>query len=136
MNSTFKIYSINLFAVLLLSSCSSNFTGRGNVDSQNFRDYFAPSKVTIYASTNEFKAKHKYISLVDGEDCQAKQHHAEPDNIIARTEARKKAYHLKANAIVFTNCALLTGNSTHEQCISSTVCYGQAYLIESNMTEK
>lgn len=135
MNSTFKIYSINLFAVLLLSSCSSNFTGRGNLDSQNFRDYFAPSKVTIYASTDEFKGKHKYIGLVDGEDCQAKQHHAEPDNIIARTEARKKAYHLKANAIVFAGCVLLTGKNTSKQCVSSTVCYGQSYFIESNMTK-
>jgi len=131
MHKQYKSYASYLIIILLLTSCSGHFTGRGNLDAENFRDYFAPSEVDIYPSTDAFKGKYQYLGLVEGENCQAKQHHAKPDEIIARTEARKKAYKLNANAIVFTGCALLTDKNTPEQCIASTVCYGQAYYVES-----
>jgi len=141
---------VNGLLMLLLASCSGNFTGRANIDTQNFRDYFAPSKVEIYQSIDEFTGKYKYLGLVDGEDCQSKAHLAKPDNVIARTQARTKAYQLKANAIIFTGCALLSedgssienintksinknhvnAENTPKQCIASTVCYGQAYYVE------
>ncbi|WP_077341795.1 Rcs stress response system protein RcsF [Pseudocolwellia agarivorans] len=121
---------LTLLSLSLLTSCSSNFDSSTNLDAENFTNYFAPSNVTIYTSTDEFKTQYKYMGLVEGENCQAKAHHAKPDDVMARTEARKKAYQLKANAIIFTGCALLPDESTAKQCIASTVCYGQAYYVE------
>ncbi len=124
-----KTYLVSVF-ILLIVSCSSKFDTSTNLDAENFTNYFAPSNVTIYTSTNEFKTQYKYMGLVEGENCQAKAHHAKPDDVMARTEARKKAYQLKANAIIFTGCALLPDESTAKQCVASTVCYGQAYYVE------
>lgn len=116
---------------ILLSSCSSNFTTRTNLDAKNFSDYFSPSKVSIITSINDLEGEYKYLGLVEGEDCQKKQHHAKPDEINARTQARKKAYKLNANAIIFTGCAQLNKEATSKQCVSATVCYAQAYLLET-----
>jgi len=114
---------------ILLSSCSSNFTTSTNLDSKNFTEYFSPSSVKIIASIDDLTGEYKYLGLVEGEDCQTKQHHAKPDEVIARTQARKKAYHLNANAIVFTGCVELNDEATSKQCVSSTVCYAQAYVV-------
>jgi len=118
--------------MLLLTSCSGNFTGRANIDAQNFRDYFAPSKVAIYHSIEEFTGKYKYLGLVDGEDCQSKAYLAKPDNIIARTQARTKAYQLKANAIIFTGCALLSEDGSSPKSIN-TINIDEANIKETNI---
>jgi len=123
---------LTLFTLSLLTSCSNNFDSHTNLDAENFTNYFAPSTVKIINSADEITGPHKYLGLVEGEDCQVKTHHAKPDEIVARTDARNKAAQLNANAIVFTGCTMLTGESTARQCISSTVCYGQAYYLKSS----
>ncbi|WP_426357624.1 Rcs stress response system protein RcsF [Pseudocolwellia sp. HL-MZ19] len=121
---------LTLLALSLLASCSSKFDTSTNLDAENFTNYFAPSKVKIYPSITDITGPHKYLGVVEGEDCQLKAHHAKPDEVIARTDARKKASELKANAIVFSGCTMLTGGSTAKQCIATTVCYGQAYYLK------
>ena len=125
------------FSSILLLSCNSNYTVSTNLDSNNFKEYFSPSKVTIYQSEQEIAQRHKFIGLVEGEDCQLKEHHAAPDKIIARTNARKEAFKQQANAIVFTGCATIDAAMANQrpakqQCLSTLVCYGKAYQVSNN----
>lgn len=139
MNFQLKHYSQGLFTtvtIIFLASCSGSFTTSTNLDAQNFTDYFAPTKVKVYTSVNEIQGQFKSLGLVEGEDCQTKAHYAKPDEVIARTDARKKAYQLNANAIVFTGCTMLQGESVAKQCVSSMICYGQAYYITANPSQK
>ncbi len=109
---------------LLLFSCS-NLSTTTNLDSENFVNYFAPSKVKIYPNEQALPAQHRLIGLVEGQDCQIKAHHAQPDEINARTDARRKANALNANGIIFSECALIEDKSCHAMLL----CYGKAYQI-------
>jgi len=93
--------------------------------------------VTIYQSEEQITKRYKFIGLVEGEDCQLKVHHAAPDEINARTNARKQAFERKANAIIFTGCATIDATSANGQpqkkhCLSTLVCYGKAYQLYTN----
>lgn len=125
-----------LSAVLLIS-CNSNYTVSTNLDRTNFQDYFSPSKVVIYQSEKDISQRYKFIGLVEGEDCQLKAHHAAPDKINARTNARKQAFKQQANAIIFTGCAtidaaMLSQSPEKQQCLSTLICYGKAYQVDNN----
>lgn len=115
--------------ILILIGCSNKFTIQTNLDRTNFTEYFSLSNVKIYTSETEFETSYQYIGLVEGEDCQKKSHHAKPDEDIARTKARKSANNLNANAVVFSQCALIENNTSSKQCIATTICYGKAYYI-------
>ncbi len=117
--------------LLLISSCSSNYTVSTNVDRENFKHYFSPTKVKIYKDEQEFPAKYNFIGLVEGQDCQRKSHLAAPDEITARTDARRNAAEVKANAIIFTGCAPIVSEAIDSHCISTLVCYGKAYQVEN-----
>lgn len=129
------------FAIIALSalvSCAKISTVSTNLDQSNFTHYFSPSEVRIYQNEDEFEGRAKLVSMVEGEHCQLKAHHAEPDEIEARTDARRKAYQLGANAIVFSGCTLVAGenlsatNAEGKQCVATRVCYGKAYVVEAN----
>jgi len=134
-------YFKKLFSILLaclLSSCNSNYTVSTNLDRNNFKDYFSPSKVTIYKSEKEFEKRSKFIGLVEGQDCQLKEHHASPDEINARTNARRLAFEKQANAIIFTGCAIIdttitTAQPQKAQCISTLVCYAKVYQVDNEL---
>ncbi len=111
-----------------LIGCAKISTVNTNLDRQNFKDYFAPSKVKIFESEQAFNGKYQFIGGVEGEDCQTKQHHAAPDQIEARTIARGKAFDLGANAIVFSGCTQVQT----KQCHATTICYGKAYIVQAN----
>ncbi len=127
MNKT-SVVSITLFITILLVGCS-HFTTSTNLDSSNFDSYFSASHVIIYNDEKEFKSTYQYVGLVEGEDCQQKAHYAKPDEIIARTNARKHADEIKANAIIFTGCAIIDNDQSAKQCLATTVCYGKAYFV-------
>ena len=110
---------------LLLIACAGNYETSTNLDKKNFDDYFAPINVKIYNTENELPKKHQLVGIVQGEDCQMQAHLAAPDNILARTDARRKAHKLNANAIVFSPCALVED----DQCHSLLICYGKAYQV-------
>jgi RcsF protein len=124
--------------LLLITSCSNNFFST-NLDKDNFRDYFSPSNVKIYQSEQDINARYQFIGIVEGQDCQVKAHHAAPDEINARTEARRLAYEKQANGIVFTKCALipqeqlvqLSDSTDAQQCHAIVICYAKAYAIET-----
>lgn len=118
-----------LVAVLFLSSCANHYQINSNVNPENLHDYFAPTSVNIYHFEQEFNGQFKFIGLVEGQDCQSKSHHAAPDEINARTNARRNAYEQHANAIIFTGCALLEKDQASKQCLSTVVCYGKAYQV-------
>ena len=128
------IPTILLFFVI---SCSTNYTVSTNIDSNNFEEYFSPAKVTIYQSEQDFVSYYKFIGLVEGEDCQLAAHLAAPDEINARTNARRQAYQQKANAIIFTGCAVIDAENVmpdpiKKQCLSTVVCYGKAYQVDNS----
>ena len=116
---------------MLVFGCAKVSTYSTNLDRENFKHYFSPAKVEIFESEKEFPGKFKFLEGVEGDNCQAKPHLAAPDTIEARTEARRKAYDLGANAIVFSGCA----NIQTKQCHAAVICYGKAYVIEPTPSE-
>lgn len=126
-----------LLMILLTSSCSNRYVST-NLDQENFRRYFSPSNVKVYQTENDIPGNYQFIDIVEGQDCQVKPHHAEPDEINARTHARQQAFELKANGIVFSKCVLLSqaqlknlqNSNDAKQCHAIVICYGKAYAIE------
>jgi RcsF protein len=129
--SKLKVTSIARLAALPITlfivSCSGQYTFDSNLDANNAKQYFSASKVNIYNDEAEFITNYTYIGLVEGEDCQEKQHLAAPDIINARTKARQLAFSKQANAIIFTQCVEIKT----KQCVAQVVCYGKAYLVNN-----
>ncbi|MFD2166463.1 Rcs stress response system protein RcsF [Thalassotalea euphylliae] len=123
-----------LFITGAIVGCAKISTVNTNLDRENFEHYFSPSRVAIYESEQNFIGKYQFIGAVEGENCQAKAHLAAPDPIEARTEARRAAYQLGANAIVFSGCAEIEDKTKH--CHASVICYGKAYQVEQTGQEK
>ena len=121
-----------LLITLLMTGCAKINDVSTNLDRDNFKNYFSPTTVNIYNSEKDFKGKAKFIGLVEGESCQEKAHHALPNEIDARTEARRQAFKLQANAIIFSQCVLIEDDKAAKYCIASTVCYGRAYKVEQS----
>ncbi len=123
--------------LILLSSCSNHYVST-NLDKENISDYFSAANVKIYNSEQEFNARYQFIGAVEGQDCQIKAHHAAPDEINARTQARLQAFEKQANGVVFSGCALLTqeelaqlnNSNDAKQCHAIVICYAKAYAIE------
>jgi len=125
-----KIISLATFifsCILLLLTGCSNFTVTTNIDKEKFKDYLSPQYVTIFENEAQLPAFNQYIGLVEGESCQLKPYLASPSKIDARTQARRRAYKMQANAVVFTGC---TQNRT-ERCNQLLVCFGKAYQVQN-----
>lgn len=130
-------FLFTLITILGLAGCAESYVVSTNLDSENFENYFGPGKVTIYQDESEFADQYfQQIGLVEGQDCQEMKHHAAPDDIRARTDARLKAYKLGANGIIFSGCALVDQVPDGSQCVSTKVCYGIAYKIEPKVAEE
>ncbi|WDE14506.1 rcsF protein [Thalassomonas haliotis] len=117
--------ALSFLAAALLAGCSSQYKVSTNLDEENFRDYFSPTRVKIYQNEQEFPGDYRYIGLVEGQDCQLKAHHAVPDEINARSGARRQAVQKNANAVIFTGCADIES----ARCVSLRVCYAKAYQV-------
>ena len=138
MNNKTFITASSIFTIAsLIVGCSTKNLST-NLDRENFQDYFSPATVTIYQQEKDIKTRHKYIGVVEGQDCQIKPHHAEPDEINARTQARRQAFEQQANGVIFTGCALLSpqqlatlnNSSDAQQCHAIVICYARAFAIE------
>jgi RcsF protein len=128
---TSNMLTLMLIAALItLSACSSQYTVSTNLDKENFQSYFSHTQVNVVKDESELLGKYKLIGMVEGQDCQTKVHHAAPDKVVARTQARRQAFEQHANAIIFTGCALINDNQANKQCIETVVCYGKAYQVE------
>lgn len=114
-----------LIGLTLIASCAKISTYSTNLDKENFKHYFSPTQVKIFNSEQEFASNYKFIAGVEGDSCQQKPHLAAPNEIDARTIARRKAYDLGANAIVFSGCAEVQT----KQCHAQLICYGKAYQV-------
>ncbi len=125
--------------VLWISACSTNYQVSTNVDKENFQHYFSAAEVEIYEHEQDITARHQFIGVVEGQDCQERPHHAVPDEINARTQARQLAFEQKANAIIFTGCAelspeqlaQLSRSNDAQQCHAIIICYGKAFAVET-----
>lgn len=130
-----RVLLLSLLSTMLITSCSGNYTFNSNIDKKQIAEYFAPSKVVIYNNEFELPKPYTYAGLVEGQDCQLKPHHAQPNKVNARTEARKLAYKIGANAVIFTGCAVIDSKEAFknlnsakvQQCHSMVVCYGKAF---------
>lgn len=129
--------TITLITNALITACSNKHLST-NLDKDNFSDYFSAAKVKIYQQETDIKTRHNYIGIVEGQDCQVKPHHAAPDEINARTQARQQAFEQQGNGVIFTGCALLTSqqlaqlnsSNTAQQCHAIVICYARAFAIE------
>lgn len=124
---TYRVLLISIVSTFFMTSCAKISSVSTNLDQENFTQYFSPGEVEIYQDESEFKVRSKMLGMVEGQACQIKAHHALPDSIDARTEARRNAYQLGANAIVFSGCADI---ETSQVCHAAMVCYGKAYYLE------
>ena len=129
---TLRNITAALILSLLAAGCAKINDISTNLDRDNFKNYFAPTKVKIVESEKDFTGKYQFIGLVEGESCQEKSHHAAPNEIDARTEARRQAYKLDANAIIFSQCVIIEEDKAAKYCLASTVCYGRAYKVEQD----
>ncbi|WP_286235631.1 Rcs stress response system protein RcsF [Thalassotalea sediminis] len=118
-----------IVCTVLLGACSSQYAVKTNVDKTNFSRYFSPTKVKIYQNEQELPSTYQSLGGVEGESCQSKSHHEMPNIIDARTDARRTAFQQGANAIIFTNCALIENNQADKKCIRTRVCYGRIFFI-------
>ena len=125
--------------IILVGACSNSYVST-NLDKDNIDQYFSAAKVKIYQNEQELPTKHQYISAVEGQDCQIESHHAAPDLINARTQARQQAFDKKANAVIFTGCATLdheelakqANSSDTKQCHAIIICYAKAYVVDED----
>jgi RcsF protein len=120
---------ITLLLILLSAGCAKINDISTNLDPESFKHYFSPTRVKIVTSEKEFTDHYKFLGLVEGESCQEKAYHAVPNEIDARTEARRQAYKLEANAIIFSQCVMIEADEAAKYCLASTVCYGRAYKV-------
>jgi RcsF protein len=123
-------------SVLMLSACSTQYTVSTNLDKENFQNYFSHVQVEVVKDERELSGRYKLIGLVEGQSCQVKTHHAAPDEVTARTDARRQAFKKQANAIVFTGCALIPDDEVNRQCEATMVCFGKAYQVEKSKEQK
>jgi RcsF protein len=138
MNKNRFIFTLIIFITAsLITSCSGRYVST-NFNKENFSDYFSASKVKIFEQEKDIKSRHNYIGMVEGQDCQIKPHHAVPDKVNARSEARRHAFEQQANAVIFTGCTLLTpeklaklkSSSDAQQCHAIVICYAKAFAVE------
>ncbi|XQW86587.1 Rcs stress response system protein RcsF [Thalassotalea piscium] len=125
-----KTFSLISSILLAISACSQNISVSSNIDPDNFRNYFSASKIKIVSDETELTTPYKFIGLVEGTACQEKAHYQVPDEVEARTDARKQAYNLHANAVIFTACTLISNNEANKQCVATRVCYAKAYITQ------
>lgn len=122
--------NIAIFIVISLSALlfgCANYSVSTNLDKKNFTQYFAASNVNVYASEQQLPTFHHYVGMVTGESCQAKASAAPANKGEARTNARKKANNLKANAVIFTSCI----TTKTKQCDQLLICYAKAYHVNN-----
>lgn len=124
------ITPLMLLIALTISGCAKINHVTTNLDRDNFEHYFSPTQIKIVKKEQDFSGKYKFVGLVEGESCQEKAYHAAPNEIDARTEARRKAYQLGANAIIFSQCVMISDDKAAKHCLSSAVCYGRAFKVE------
>ncbi len=116
--------------LFLLVSCESQYKVSTNLDQENFRHYFSANEVTVFENESDIKTRYQNLAAVEGESCQTQEHHEPADEITARTDARRQAFELGANAIVFSGCTLIDSKTADKQCITTRVCYGRAFQVE------
>ncbi|UUO25020.1 rcsF protein [Colwellia sp. M166] len=125
-----RIIQLTVLITLAITGCAKINHVSTNLDRDNFKHYFSPTKVKMVEKEQDLAGKYKFLGLVEGESCQEKAYHAAPNEIDARTEARRKAYQLGANAIIFSQCVMITDDKAAKYCLASTVCYGRAFKVE------
>ena len=126
-------YSVSLRQLLLasvlascLTSCASNYQFESNIEPDKVKQAFMPSIVNVYPSVNALPEQHRFISLVEGESCQKTTNEPPATEAQARTDARRQALAMNANAVVFTGCVEVPD----EQCQHLMVCYGASYTVK------
>lgn len=132
-NQLFRIFPTHFVLALVLPlvmSCASQYTVSTNLDQKNFREYFSANEVTVYENESDIKTRYQNLAAVEGESCQTQEHHEPADEITARTDARRQAFKLGANAIVFSGCTLIDTKAADKQCITTRVCYARVFQVE------
>ena len=109
-----RIIQLTVLITLAITGCAKINHVSTNLDRDNFKHYFSPTKVKMVEKEQDLAGKYKFLGLVEGESCQE----------------RRKAYQLGANAIIFSQCVMITDDKAAKYCLASTVCYGRAFKVE------
>ncbi|GAA4874374.1 Rcs stress response system protein RcsF [Ferrimonas pelagia] len=112
---------IPALSLLLLAGCSTDLSFSSNLDKDNFDDYFAAGQVKLL---DTIPPQAKRLGLVEGQSCQSGPQYPIPTPAEARTDLRKQAAALGANAVQLQLCTELEPGDNG--CLASMVCYGEA----------
>lgn len=97
-----------------------------NLDPDNFKDYYKASAVEDSTYEGLTGKNYKSLGLVRGLSCQIDDRDFPANEADARTDARRKAADMGANAVVFGKCVKI--NKT-PSCQVSVTCYADALLV-------
>ncbi|WP_406666682.1 Rcs stress response system protein RcsF [Gallaecimonas sp. GXIMD1310] len=116
---------------LLLTGCASQYAVHTNLDKENFSHYFAPSGVKLVTADSLAGQSYQVLAMVSGDSCQQQPNLPPANASDARTDARRKAAKLGANALLVRQCLTLSGDDAAPGCITQVVCQGQALRIQA-----
>ncbi|WP_341503513.1 Rcs stress response system protein RcsF [Gallaecimonas sp. GXIMD4217] len=117
-------------AALALAGCAGSYQVDSNLDGAAIQDYFVPSRVAVYSPDALAGKPYRSLGLVQGQHCQQAANAPPASLAEARTDARRQAYQLGGNGIVFRQCLLLSEDAA-PGCLSQALCQGEAIWRES-----
>lgn len=116
-----------VIAAALFAGACSNFEFKSNLAPSNFKEYFKPSAVSEVNDEMIANTPSRSVGFVEGLSCQISENTAIATEAEARTEARRKAADLGANAIKFGKCVHLRETPA---CYVSITCYADALVVD------
>lgn len=118
-----------LAILFVITGCSSDYTFSTNLDRENFRDYFAPSRIKVYQSISP-PAQFKSLGKIVGESCKRQDNDVPPTIDAARIDAQRQASRIGANALIIEHCSTIKGKEA-KPCVEVVRCSGQAIQDET-----
>ncbi|GAA5190434.1 Rcs stress response system protein RcsF [Ferrimonas gelatinilytica] len=112
---------LSALSLLLLTACSNDYRFSSNLDPDNFEDYFAAGNVVL---VDTLPPQAEALGVVEGQSCQREAQDPAPNGAEARTDMRRNAAQLGADAVKLLRCSEVDPEASG--CLALMVCYGQA----------
>ncbi len=113
------------FTACLLTACSS-VSFDSNLNPHNFSEYFKPSQVETVTYAELADKTYSVLGAVHALSCQQNADDFPANAADARTELKRKAADMGANALVIHQCVRAEDTGA---CTLSVTCYGDAIYV-------
>lgn len=118
---------ISLLAPAALLCACESVSFSSNIDPRNFANYYKPSMVQVVTYESLGTTPYRVIGEVKGMSLQERDVDLPANEADARTDLKKKAVDMGANALVIHKCITIKDSET--VALSSVTCYGDALVI-------